>query len=89
LRSTPAGLARALRGLGTGTLEPVWARLGELDLPVILVVGEHDEKFRAIAAAMADELPQARIVVAADCGHAVHLEAPDLVAEVIAARRAA
>jgi 2-succinyl-6-hydroxy-2,4-cyclohexadiene-1-carboxylate synthase len=56
---------------------------------VILVVGEHDEKFRAIAAAMADELPQARIVVAADCGHAVHLEAPDLVAEVIAARRAA
>ena len=51
LRNTPAGLARALRGLGTGALPSLWDRLGELPMPVTLVVGERDEKFRAIARA--------------------------------------
>ena len=53
LRSTPAGLARALRGLGTGALPSLWDRLGELRTPVTLIVGERDEKFRGIAAQMA------------------------------------
>src|SRR5689334_4198450 len=52
LRSTPAGLARALRGLGTGALPPLWERLGELSMPVTLVVGERDSKFQGIAAEM-------------------------------------
>ena len=49
LRNTPAGLARALRGLGTGALPSLWERLGELTMPVTLIVGERDAKFRAIA----------------------------------------
>jgi pimeloyl-ACP methyl ester carboxylesterase len=83
LRNTPAGLARALRGLGTGTLPPVWDRLGELGMPVALVVGERDAKFRRIAAEMALRLPRAVIEEVAGCGHAVHLEAPERVAEVV------
>ena len=50
LRNTPAGLAAALRGLGTGVMEPLWDRLPELTIPVTLIVGERDEKFRALAA---------------------------------------
>src|ERR671916_1350764 len=50
LRNTPAGLASALRGLGTGVMDPLWDRLGELAMPVTLVVGARDDKFRAIAA---------------------------------------
>jgi 2-succinyl-6-hydroxy-2,4-cyclohexadiene-1-carboxylate synthase len=84
LRSTPAGLAAALRGLGTGALRSLWDRLGELDVPADLVVGERDEKFRAIAGQMATALPDARVHVVGGAGHAVHLEAPDAVAEVIA-----
>ena len=53
LRNTPAGLARALRGLGTGALPPLWDRLGELTMPVTLIVGERDAKFQAIADEMA------------------------------------
>ena len=34
LRNTPAGLAAALRGLGTGVMEPLWDRLGGLAMPV-------------------------------------------------------
>ena len=83
-RNTPAGLARALRGLGTGALPSVWDRLSELTMPVTLVVGERDEKFSAIAFQMAGAIERSEVVVVAGAGHAVHLEAPGAVAEVIA-----
>jgi 2-succinyl-6-hydroxy-2,4-cyclohexadiene-1-carboxylate synthase len=86
LRSTPAGLARALRGLGTGALPSLWDRLGELRTPVTLIVGERDEKFRGIAAQMAGVWPEARLEVVAGAGHAVHLEAAARVAEIIGGR---
>jgi 2-succinyl-6-hydroxy-2,4-cyclohexadiene-1-carboxylate synthase len=79
-RNTAPGLAAALRGLGTGVMPSLWERLPELDVPVTLVVGARDEKFRAIAEQMAQALPRARLVVAEGAGHAVHLEAPDAVA---------
>jgi len=86
LRNTPAGLAHALRGLGTGALPSLWERLGEVTMPVELVVGERDEKFRAIAEEMGmSGLPRARMHVVSGAGHAVHLEAPEAVAEVISA----
>ncbi len=83
LRSRPPGLARALRGLGTGALPSLWDRLGELTLPVTLVVGERDRRFRAIAGQMAEAIPDATVVVVSGCGHAVHLERPEAVAGVI------
>jgi 2-succinyl-6-hydroxy-2,4-cyclohexadiene-1-carboxylate synthase len=48
-------------------------------------VGERDEKFRAIAERIEAGLPSARLHVVAGAGHAVHLEAPDAVAEAISA----
>lgn len=83
LRSTPEGLARALRGLGTGALPPLWDRLGELRMAVVLILGERDRKFRAIAERMAGEIAGAELVVVPGAGHAVHLEAPDRVARAI------
>jgi len=58
----------------------VWDRLGELRMPVTLIAGERDEKFRAIAQRMASAIPQATLVIAPGAGHAVHLEAPQVVA---------
>jgi 2-succinyl-6-hydroxy-2,4-cyclohexadiene-1-carboxylate synthase len=86
-RNQPAGLARALRGLGTGALPPLSERLGELGVPVTLVVGERDEKFSAIAGEMARGLSDASVVAVPGAGHAVHLEAPARVAELIATKR--
>jgi 2-succinyl-6-hydroxy-2,4-cyclohexadiene-1-carboxylate synthase len=83
LRSTPAGLAAALRGLGTGALPSLWDRLGELAMPVTLVVGERDAKFREIAARMAALLPCGRVEVVPGAGHAVHLEDPRAVAGIL------
>ena len=84
LRNTPSGLARALRGLGTGALPPLWDRLGELTMPATLVVGERDQKFRAIAREMAASIGSGALVTVAGVGHAVHLEAPAEVARIIA-----
>jgi 2-succinyl-6-hydroxy-2,4-cyclohexadiene-1-carboxylate synthase len=85
LRNTASGLAAALRGLGTGVMPPLWDRLGELTIPVDLVVGERDEKFRAIAERMEAGLGDARVHVVPGAGHAAHLEAPDAVVDVLAA----
>jgi 2-succinyl-6-hydroxy-2,4-cyclohexadiene-1-carboxylate synthase len=84
LRSTPAGIARALRGLGAGALPPLWERLGELEIPVVLIVGARDRKFHAIAADMAQRLRRAELLEVPRAGHAVHLEAPAAVAGAIA-----
>jgi 2-succinyl-6-hydroxy-2,4-cyclohexadiene-1-carboxylate synthase len=83
LRNSATGLAAALRGLGTGVMPSLWERLGELEVPVELLVGERDEKFRAIAERMEPLLRDARLHVVAGTGHAVQLEAPDAVAEII------
>ena len=77
LRNTPAGLASSLRLCGTGTQRPLWGRLGELTCPTLVLVGERDDKFRAIGERLADAIPDARLAVVADAGHSVHLEQPD------------
>jgi 2-succinyl-6-hydroxy-2,4-cyclohexadiene-1-carboxylate synthase len=87
LRSTPAGLALALRGLGNGALPPLWDRLAELPMPVKLVVGERDDTFREVAERMRAAMPNAEVIVVPGAGHAVHLEAPERVAEIIAGER--
>jgi 2-succinyl-6-hydroxy-2,4-cyclohexadiene-1-carboxylate synthase len=83
LRNAPTGLARALRGLGTGALPSLWGRLEELQMPVTLVVGERDQKFRVIAEQMRELIPESELLVAPGVGHAVHIEAPEEVAEAI------
>jgi 2-succinyl-6-hydroxy-2,4-cyclohexadiene-1-carboxylate synthase len=49
-------------------------------MPVLLMAGERDAKFRGIAAAMAATIPQVRCVVVPGAGHAAHLEAPGFLA---------
>ncbi len=84
LRNTSLGLARALRGLGTGALPSLWERLGEVGIPVTLVVGQRDAKFRAIASGMVPLFGgPCEVVVVPGAGHAAHLEAPAAVAAAI------
>ncbi len=83
LRNTPAGLARALRGLGAGALPSLWERLASLSMPVALIAGERDQKFRAIAEQMTRTIGEARVALIPEAGHAVHLEMPSAVAELL------
>jgi 2-succinyl-6-hydroxy-2,4-cyclohexadiene-1-carboxylate synthase len=74
-RNRPGALAEALRGLGTGEMQPLWGRLGELEMPVTVVAGERDAKFRALGERMVDLLPDGALVVIPG-GHALPLESP-------------
>lgn len=76
--NSAAGLASSLRTAGTAEMEPEWDRLSQLSMPVLLVAGERDEKFAAIASQMAVRIgSNAQLCIVKDGGHAVHLEAPE------------
>ncbi|MGH2903383.1 MAG: alpha/beta fold hydrolase [Solirubrobacteraceae bacterium] len=85
LRNRPDALAAALRGIGTGEMEPLWDRLGELRMPVTVLVGDRDEKFQALGRRMVALLPRAQLVVASG-GHGLPLENPAAVAQTIERR---
>ncbi len=82
-KHTAAGLSAALRGGGTGCMTPLWSHLPSIRCPVLLVVGAEDEKYRRLAEAMREQLPDAQISVVEATGHAPHFERPDQVAVVI------
>jgi 2-succinyl-6-hydroxy-2,4-cyclohexadiene-1-carboxylate synthase len=84
--NTAAGLAASLRLAGTGAQDPLWDRLSELEMPVLLVVGELDHKFTALAHEMAAAIgANARVVSVTGAGHAVHLEQPEAFVAVVRA----
>ena len=73
LRNDPHALATAMRGIGTGGMEPLWQRLGELTMPVAIVVGDRDAKFSVLAERIRDMLPAGRLV-RINGGHRLPLE---------------
>ena len=83
LCNTPAGLAAALRGMGTGRQESLWSRLSELTMPTLLITGQLDIKFATINRQMAALMPSARHHSLPGAGHTVHLERPQAFAELV------
>lgn len=85
--NTAAGLAQSLRNCGTGSMEPMWDRLGEIRVPVLCLSGGADAAFTDTAARMTDGIRAgggtATHVVVDGAGHAVHLERPDEVTAAI------
>ena len=88
LANRSEGLASSLECCGTGSQEPLWDRLNELKMPVLLITGSEDAKFGALAremsAAISADRPDADVTIAELPGtHAVHLERPSETAECI------
>lgn len=78
LANTPAGLASSLRLAGTGAQPSRWAELGRLTMPVLVVAGEKDAKFAALAQRLVESIgSSATLALIPDAGHAAHLEQPD------------
>jgi 2-succinyl-6-hydroxy-2,4-cyclohexadiene-1-carboxylate synthase len=85
-QNTPTGLATALRRLGSGVQEPLWARLAELEMPVLAVAGQEDARYAHVAEEMADTIGvNAQVVALAGAGHAAHLERPASFARLLGA----
>jgi 2-succinyl-6-hydroxy-2,4-cyclohexadiene-1-carboxylate synthase len=84
LRNTANGLASSLRLAGTGAREPLWDRLGELAVPVLVIAGALDEKYVAIGQQMAAAIgANATFAEVATAGHSAHLESPTATARLV------
>lgn len=76
--ASPAGLARAARGMLAQRDGRVIAALPDIEVPVLIVVGDRDEPFRGAAGYMAAKIPQAVLTVIPDAGHASNIDQPEL-----------
>jgi len=74
LQNNPQGLANSLRGMGTGVQPSHWSQLPTIVKPVLLIAGELDIKFVAIAQRMNQRLPASQLTIVPDAGHTTHLE---------------
>jgi 2-succinyl-6-hydroxy-2,4-cyclohexadiene-1-carboxylate synthase len=82
--NTVEGLASALRRLGTGAQEPLWDRLDELSVPVLLMAGEYDTTFVSAAFRLATAIGEsAAVSLVPGAGHAAHMERPDAFATLL------
>jgi 2-succinyl-6-hydroxy-2,4-cyclohexadiene-1-carboxylate synthase len=78
------GLAASLRNCGTGNQEPLWDRLGQLTIPVLVISGQDDTKFTALGRRLVESLSRADARLATIPGtHAVHLEQPTATAGIV------
>lgn len=82
--NTVEGLASSLRRAGTGSQRPLWDRLHELAMPVLVVAGADDPKFAALAQRLVQGIGhRATLAIVDGAGHTVHLEQPGEFVEVV------
>lgn len=83
LKNSPEGLAKSLLYMGTGSMPSLWGELEKISADLLLIVGQKDTKFKAIANDVATHLNKSEVVTIENAGHNVHLEQPELFVKVI------
>ncbi len=83
LKNSKIGLTNTLRAAGTGRMQPVWNRLAQLSVPVLLITGSLDYKFTEINKRMASAIPKCKHKIINDAGHNTHLEKPKQYCQVV------
>ncbi len=86
LNNNPVQLAKSLRNMSTGRQPALWDRLNNLQISLILIVGELDRKFVAINREIAQLNHQINLKIIPQCGHNIHLENPQQFAAIIASQ---
>lgn len=70
------GLVGSLKSFGTGVMPNFWPQLSKCQIPITLICGFRDQKFRKITLKMAQRFPHVKRMVIPKAGHNVHLEKP-------------
>ena len=82
--NTAGGLAAALRLLGQGSMEPLWRRLNEVRMPVLVVAGELDDAYCLQAVHLGGWMGEmATLAMVPGAGHACHLERPQAFVDLV------
>jgi 2-succinyl-6-hydroxy-2,4-cyclohexadiene-1-carboxylate synthase len=78
MENTVEGLEASLLQSGTGSQDPSWDRLHRLEMPVLVLAGEHDDKYVAIGRRLQRSIgANATFETVPGAGHAAHLEQPE------------
>ncbi|GAB2543856.1 2-succinyl-6-hydroxy-2,4-cyclohexadiene-1-carboxylate synthase [Gracilibacillus alcaliphilus] len=83
LSQSRAGLAHSLEVMGTGVMSSCWGSLPDLVMPIVLVVGEQDQKFVQINQQMDQLLVNSRLIQVKEAGHAIHVEQSDFFGTIV------
>ena len=83
LANNPIELAKSLRNMGTGNQPSLWEKLAKNQIPLLLLVGEYDDKFKAINTEIANLCPVASLKIVPKSGHNVHFENIDKFVEIV------
>lgn len=73
----PAGLARSLRLMGTGSQHSLWPQLPEIGFPWLAMAGELDSRYRKTMQDMVSLSEKGRLATIPDAGHNTHFENPE------------
>ena len=79
-----AGLACSLRGMGAGSMDPLWDDLAHVTFPCTFVAGQLDHGYVSSARRLAATVPNGRVEVVSRAGHTVHQERPEAFARILA-----
>ena len=78
MENTVDGLESSLLQSGTGAQDPSWDLLHRLDMPVLVLAGERDDKFTRLGRRLQESIGgNATFATVAGAGHAAHLEQPE------------
>lgn len=77
LTNSATGLANSLRGAGAGVDVPVTSRAGEITARTLILAGELDSQYVEHGKRLASSIPDARLRIIPQAGHAIHLEQPE------------
>lgn len=73
----PRSMAGSLRGFGTGSMPSAEPYINRLNMPVLILAGEADHTYSALAKEMHQAIPGSTMSVIEKAGHRVHLENPE------------
>jgi 2-succinyl-6-hydroxy-2,4-cyclohexadiene-1-carboxylate synthase len=79
-----AGLACSLRGMGAGSMDPLWDDLALVTFPCTFVAGQLDHGYVSSARRLAATVPNSRVEVVPRAGHTVHQERPEAFTRILA-----
>lgn len=83
LSQRPIGLANSLRGAGAGSQQYLLDQATSLQVPILVVAGLLDAKYKALAELLGETVPHARVSIVPGAGHAVHRERPEEFSQII------
>ncbi|MGY0693217.1 2-succinyl-6-hydroxy-2,4-cyclohexadiene-1-carboxylate synthase [Virgibacillus sp. FSP13] len=83
LAQSETGLSQSLLYMGTGAQPSWWGSLEQLAMPVLLIVGNLDEKFLRLNKKMQKSLPNGRLTIVENAGHAIHVEQSDFFGKIV------